>query len=469
VEVTALRQITHLQLKLAGASDAYLREHLQGIYKQQREEIDALRAAMHHQPISLQCPTSQHLQHVMQPPQSIQSGGAASLGSTQPIGNGLLSTNFVERCRQLEERLLLLDTSNAALKRENTTLETKTNDLEAKYNQLVEETSQLRADLKKSQELLTSRGLTAQIAGLEQAIHEKDTAIGKLNDLLQAVADAKAQAEAGNAALRDALAGGDRDGQLLREEVGKANEIIRRLQDEARTAKSTLKTQSSMLSQQEKLLHDLRHQYDTLRHELTESRDIVERRARELGSKDGQLQEASRQARLHRVTIEGLQAVVARQNRVLEEHGLDFMAFETRRPISASLTAIRRPVETTSTEAGASTATEGEGLTQVLERYDVAPRRESNGDTMLSAELSDLLKNVNLQSDSEGDKAHDSNNNPFLERIAPAQRLPRILDDLKRPEGGEGSQGLEKRGDNAAPFPPPKSSSSSSSPPSLTA
>jgi chromosome segregation ATPase len=293
MEVTSLRQVVHLNIRLTAVNENILRKHLVEIYRQQKEEIQSLRSLSATQKISNLAST--------QPFQTAQ------IFSSSPGKTGLgLSGNFVERCKQLEDRVQLLDSSNAHLKQQNNQLESLKTNLESKLSFLEDESKKIKADLSQARELATSKGYMAQISGLEQAIREKDLAITRLNDLLTASNESKSQLEASNKLLRESFANCDRELLQARAEISKANEIIKRMQDDTKNLKTTNKSHGHLLSQQENIINDIRSQYDLVKRELFDLRDQLDKRSRELGQKDLELSNLRRSETDLKIRVEGL-------------------------------------------------------------------------------------------------------------------------------------------------------------------
>jgi DNA repair exonuclease SbcCD ATPase subunit len=293
VEVTSLRQVGHLNLRLAAVNENALKKHLVEIYRQQKEEIQALRSLSSTQKISVLSSTQPITNTQIFPP----SPGKSTLG---------LSGNFVERCKQLEERVQLLDSSNSYLKQQNNQLEAHKSNLENKLGILEDESHKIKTDLAQARELATSKGYMAQISGLEHAMREKDFAITRLNDLLTSANESKSQLEASNKMIRESLSNCDKELQLAKAEINKANEIIKRMQEEGKNLKTTNKSHGHLLSQQENIINDLRSQYDLNKRELFDLRDQLDKRNRELGQKDTEMTNLKRIETDLKIRIEGL-------------------------------------------------------------------------------------------------------------------------------------------------------------------
>ena len=291
LEVTSLRQVVHLNIRLAAVNENILKKHLIEIYRQQKEEIHTLRSLSSTQKIPI----------LSQPAQQTQ------IFSSSPGRTGLgLSGNFVERCKQLEERVQLLDSSNTYLKQQNNQLESFKTNSESKLSALEEESRKIRSELAQARELATSKGYMAQISGLQQALREKDLAITRLNDLLTSANESKSQLESSNKLLRESFANCDRELLQARAEISKANEIIKRMQDETKNLKTTNKSHGHLLSQQENIINDIRSQYDLVKRELSDLRDQLDRRTRELGQKDTEISNLKRTETDLKIRIDGL-------------------------------------------------------------------------------------------------------------------------------------------------------------------
>lgn len=70
--------------------------------------------------------------------------------------------------------------------------------------------------------------------------------------------------------------------QQLKAELEKANEIIRKLQEDYRAAKSRAKTASAAAHQHERIAKETTESYEAARNELKQCRDALEKRANDL-------------------------------------------------------------------------------------------------------------------------------------------------------------------------------------------
>lgn len=357
VEVTSLRQITHLSFKLATVGEAFMRTRLLEIYRKQREEIETLKS------------TTASLSSTM----NVQAAAASPSNnqrSTRTFAG--LSNNFVERCRQLEEQLALLDSSNTALKLQNNSLQQTNAHLETKANTLQSDFSTTQKELHEAKEVLASKGYSAQIQGLQTALRDKDAAISRLNDLLQSASETKAQLESSNSLLRDNLRHADKELGTAKAEISKANEIIRKTQEEVKQLKSTSKSHSSLLQQQQGIIEDLRIQYDTLKQESATTREALEKRSQEVGAKEAQLKTLKRAERDLQIRIEGLSAIIRRLNSVIEDRGIDPFAYSA---------PSRHTVQQQQSRADDSDVVNTSGIDELLRRYN---NNNNGGDTSVT-------------------------------------------------------------------------------------
>jgi len=230
-EATTLRQVPHLSLRFGAVNDTTMRKHLAEMIRQYKDEVDGLRTRLASTaPYTIPTPASSNY-----PPAS-----AAASSSVDYQG-------LAERCRQLEEKCAMLEASRGGFS-----------------------TSSAPFSYRTAPRPVSVSALEAQIAGLEALVHEKTSEIKRLNEILQSERDQAKQSQERSAKLTEEFATQEATLQQTREEITKANNIIRKLQDEVRSVKSHLKTSEAFNRQHEKLARDSRTTIDELRKELAD-------------------------------------------------------------------------------------------------------------------------------------------------------------------------------------------------------
>lgn len=230
-EATTLRQVPHLSLRLGAVNDTTMRKHLAEMIRQYKDEVDGLRTRL-----ASTAPYTIPTQASTNYPPANSSAAAADY------------QGLAERCRQLEEKCAMLEASRGGF---------STGSAPYSYNRTAPRPVSVSA-------------LEAQIAGLEALVHEKTSEIKRLNEILQSERDQAKLSQEKSTKLTEEFATKEAALQQTKEEITKANSIIRKLQDEIRSVKSHLKTSEAFNRQHEKLSRDSRTTIDELRKELAD-------------------------------------------------------------------------------------------------------------------------------------------------------------------------------------------------------
>lgn len=201
------------------------------------------------------------------------------------------TVNYVERCKGLEERVASLEGHVKDLSTSKTCIESEAAELRGQHRMLREENEHLKQEIYAFKSSAQGAGISARLAGLEQLVREKDEALSRMNDLVQETRQAKGHLDSQIQQLRQQLASQEHVHADLSGDLTKANDVIRKLQDDLRMAKSKVRSASTLAQEQERLRKESTSQYDLLKHDLQQVRDSLEKRLREVG----ELEEAKRQ------------------------------------------------------------------------------------------------------------------------------------------------------------------------------
>ena len=200
--------------------------------------------------------------------------------------------NYVERCKSLEDRLSVLDTKMRDLEQENKSLQGESAELKGQVKVLNQENDRLKQEIYLFKSSAQGAGISARMQGLEQLIREKDDALQRLNDLLEEVREGRGRIEE---TLRDAQQQNINTLDRLRqkeEELQKAHDLIKRLQDDIRVAKTKVRASATLAQEQERLRREAMGSNDALRQDIASLRRDYDLRLKEMG----ELEEAKRRA-----------------------------------------------------------------------------------------------------------------------------------------------------------------------------
>lgn len=246
-EATTFRQVAHLSLRFGAVNDATMRKHLSTIIRQYKDEVDGLRSrAFGSQPATAG----------MYYPSAAPSTGA------YPDSYQALQ----DKVRMLEERCAIYETSRFP---PNT----------GAYGMGPSQPPQMSTPGPRPANM---SALEARLMGVESLAGERLVEIQRLNDIVSALTEQKRELEASRARLQEELSKRNAGTQEAKGEIGKANEIIKKLQDELKSLRARLKTAEGLRRQHEKLAEDRKLTFDTVHAELLETKNTLNARLKEL-------------------------------------------------------------------------------------------------------------------------------------------------------------------------------------------
>ncbi|XP_067928875.1 spindle assembly abnormal protein 6 homolog [Watersipora subatra] len=191
--------------------------------------------------------------------------------------------------KQLEARVYELDTQNKELTETKFVNDASIRDLTSKLSLAEEEGLKMRQDvqqLRKDNMDLESdlhrhekseNQLLTRVAVLEQQVHDKDTVIGSSNDLLHAEQAQKKLLDDELTNSKSRVVQLELNTKTLSDEIVKANEIIRKLQQEGKNVQAKLKLRSQIALRQEEVLKEKEKEADSAERETIKMREELEK------------------------------------------------------------------------------------------------------------------------------------------------------------------------------------------------
>lgn len=247
-EATTLRQVAHLSLRFGAVNDATMRMHLAEMLRQYRDEVDGLRSRLYTGSAT-----------------AGMAGYPSATGPSAPSypsygGTGDSVQSLKDRVRWLEDHCSRLEASrfpSTNIPSHPPTFGPRPANMSA---------------------------LEAQLMGLESLLKERTAEMSRLNDIVQGLADQKRELEQTRAKLQEEISSKEQALQQDKGEINKANEIIKKLQDEIKGLRTRLRTAEAFNRQHEKLTRDSQLTFDTVRAELVELKATHAARLAELES-----------------------------------------------------------------------------------------------------------------------------------------------------------------------------------------
>ena len=162
-------------------------------------------------------------------------------------------------------------------------LETEASELRGQQRVLSADNERLQQEVYAFRSSAHGAGISARLAGLEQLVKEKDDALTRMNDLVQETREAKTLLESTIAQLRQQLQSAQEQQTTQQQDTQKLHDLIRKLQDDLRTAKSKVRSASTLAQEQERLRRDTQSQLDALKRDLQDVREQYERKLKQVG------------------------------------------------------------------------------------------------------------------------------------------------------------------------------------------
>lgn len=224
VETTTFKQITHITLRFEVPSEASLKQYFADMIRSLREEHNTLLNKISMQKESL-------------------------MKAEDERRNIEISLN--DKVRRLTDRIATLENERNSLMQSKGQVENDGSMMKRDNDRLKEENRTLKIDIERSKE--AERRLEREIESQKQQINELEESLSKASD-----------------------------------EIDKGNEIMKKLQSELKSIKTSNKTQSQMHSQQEKMNEDLQRTLDLMRKECEDVRKAL--REKELSCTESEME-----------------------------------------------------------------------------------------------------------------------------------------------------------------------------------
>lgn len=211
-----------------------------------------------------------------------------------PTPGSTSTYNYVERCRGLEERLAAAEQQLRDSSKQKSELDAEASELRGQQKILREENDRLQQEIYLFKSSREGAGISARLAGLEQLVKEKDEAMSRMDRLVEEARSARGHLDTLCQQLRAQIQSLEQASMAQQQEMGKANDAIRRLQDDLRAAKSKVKSAQTLAQEQERLRRETQTQYEATKSDLAALRQQYEDRIKGIG----ELEEARRQLTL---------------------------------------------------------------------------------------------------------------------------------------------------------------------------
>lgn len=256
-EATTFRQVPHLSLRFGAVNDATMRKHLSTVIRQYRDEVDGLRSRAFG---TAPGPSGHGMYYHQAPPSSMPAPPGAYPDSYQALQ---------DKVRMLEERCAMYETSRFPPSASS-----------APYG--LGPSQPPLQQMPSGPRPANLSALEARLMGVESLAGERLVEIQRLNDIVTALSEQKRELEASRLRLQEELSRRESGSQEAKGEIGKANEIIKKLQDELKSLRARLKTAEGLKRQHEKLAEDRKLTFDTVHSELLETKGTLTLRLKEL-------------------------------------------------------------------------------------------------------------------------------------------------------------------------------------------